>query len=329
MKKIALLLVLLMVAMSLFSACGTEPVADDTGNASGPVYINMATGGPSGTYYGFSSEVAKVLNDRIGDALNITVEITGGAKANIQLIASGHDQLAIVQNDVMTYAYNGEAFFEEEGAIQNFSAVMTLYPEPVQIIANKGITSVSQLKGKRVCIGETGSGGEYNAIQILAAYGIDVNSDIQKINKSFADAADSLLSGEIDAAFIVAGIPTAAVTELAQMHEFNILPVDEGHISQLQEDYPFYTIATIPADTYDGQATSVKTISVMATYIASNDLSEDVVYAFVKGIFENKDAIAERSSNGKFIDPSIATSGISIPMHPGAQKYFKEIGVLQ
>ena len=328
MKKFALLMTLLLIVMSVFSACGAAPADEGQSTPTEPVYLSMATGGLSGTYYGFSTEVAKLLNEQLSDVLNITIESTGGSKANMQLIASGNDQLAIVQNDIMTYAYNGEAVFADEGPIQNFSAVMTVYPEPVQIVANKDITSISQLRGKRVSVGDKGSGGEYNAIQILAAYGIDADNDIEKINKSFADAADSLRSGEIDAAFIVAGIPTEAVSELAQMHEFNILPVDEGHISQLQKNYPFYTIATIPAGTYEGQDATIKTISVMATYIASNDLSEDVVYAFVKGIFENKDAIAEHSANGKFINPSIAVSGISIPIHPGAQKYFEEIGVL-
>ncbi len=325
MKRIGILLALLLALTAALSACGTAPADDADTAPAGPVYLNMATGGPSGTYYGFSAAAMQVLNREFGDIFNISVESTNGAKANMQLIASGHDQLAIVQNDVMTYAYNGEAFFSEDGPIQNFYAVMTIYPEPVQIIANKDITKIEQLKGKRVCVGDKGSGGEYNATQILASYGIDVDSDLKKINKSFADATDSLKSGEIDAAVIVAGIPTSAVTELAYMHEFNILPVDEGHISLLQSVYPFYTVTTIPAGTYEGQDTDITTVSVMATYIASDSVPEDVVYNFVKGMFENKDAITALNPNGSFIDPETAVSGISVPIHPGAQRYFDEI----
>jgi TRAP transporter TAXI family solute receptor len=327
MKKLSLLLVVVMIIATALCACGS---GDNGGGdaAAGPTNIAMATGGTSGTYYGFSSIVAQVLNEKIGDVLNISVESTGASKANIQLVAAGQDQIAIVQNDVMTYAYNGTDLFSEDGAITNFSAVMTMYPETVQIIANKSITSIDQLAGKKVSVGDAGSGVEFNATQILAAYGIDINSDIVKNNQSFADSADSLKNGTIDAAFVVAGAPTTAVVELASTYDFNILAVDTEHAAQLQADYPFYTVTEIPGGTYGPVADPVQTVSVMATYIASNDLSEDVVYAFVKAIIENKDAIAAGNAKGELIDIETAVSGINIPFHPGAKKYYEEVGAL-
>ena len=326
MKKLSLLLVVVMVMAMALCACGGGAPADQ--GSAGPTNIAMATGGTSGTYYGFSSIVAQVLNDKCGDALNISVESTGASKANIQLVAAGQDQLAIVQNDVMTYAYNGTDLFAEDGAITNFSAVMTMYPETVQIVANKSITSIDQLAGKKVSVGDAGSGVEFNATQILAAYGMDINRDIGKNNQSFADSADSLKNGTIDAAFVVAGAPTTAVTELASTYNFNILEIDPEHAAALQADYPFYTYTTLPAGTYGPVETDVKTVSVMATYIAANDLSEDAVYAFVKGIFENKDAIAAGNAKGELIDIETAVSGINIPFHPGAKKYYEEVGAL-
>ncbi len=328
MKKLSLLLVVVMIIATALCACGGGAEEGGGEAAAGPTNIAMATGGTSGTYYGFSSIVAQVLNEKCADTLNISVESTGASKANIQLVAAGQDQIAIVQNDVMTYAYNGTDLFKEDGAITNFSAVMTMYPETVQIIANKSITSIDQLAGKKVSVGDAGSGVEFNATQILAAYGIDINSDIVKNNQSFADSADSLKNGTIDAAFVVAGAPTTAVVELASTYDFNILEVDAEHAAQLQADYPFYTVTAIPGGTYGPVSEDVSTVSVMATYIASNDLSEDVVYAFVKGILDNKDAIAAGNAKGELIDIETAVSGINIPFHPGAQKYYEEVGAL-
>lgn len=326
-KRLSLILVVVMILAMGLTGCGGGDATDD-GAAAGPVAISMATGGTSGTYYGFSGIVANVLNAACADSLAISVESTGASKANIQLVGAGECQLAIVQNDVMTYAYTGTDLFAEDGAITNFSAVMTMYPETVQIVANKSITSIDQLAGKKVSVGDAGSGVEFNATQILAAYGMDINADIVKNNQGFADSADSLKNGTIDAAFVVAGAPTTAVTELASTYDFNILTVDQEHADQLMAEYPFYTVDIIPGGTYGPIADDVQTVAVMATYIASNDLSEDAVYAFVKGIFDNQADIAAGHSKGELINLETAVSGIDIPFHPGAQKYYEEVGAL-
>ena len=166
----------------------------------------MATGGTSGTYYGFSGVIAQVLNEKLPDVLSIAVQSTGASKANVQMVEAGECQLAIIQNDVMSYAYTATDMFEGSAPSTDFSAVATMYPEEVQIIASKSITSIDQLKGKKVSVGDAGSGVEFNARQILAAYGLSFD-DIVVNNQSFADSADSLKNGTIDAAFIVAGAP--------------------------------------------------------------------------------------------------------------------------
>jgi len=315
-RKIALLLMALFVFSFALAACG--------GSAES---LSMATGGTSGTYYGFCGVVSQVLNEKLGDVMDITVESTGASKANVQLLDSGDAQLAIIQNDVMYYAYTATDMFQGDSAITSFSAIASCYPEVVQIIASKDITSIEDLKGKNVSVGDSGSGTEFNAKQILAAYGITFD-DINVSNQSFADSADSLKNGTIDAAFVVAGTPTTAVTELSANTDFNLLGVDDAHADALKADYGFYTTVNIPAGTYSCVASDVQSVAVMATIVARNDVSEDVIYQFTKGLFEYKDDIAAGHSKGAELDVNTAVSGISIPFHAGAEKYYKEVGVL-
>ncbi len=333
MKKTIALVLALVFVLALFAGCGTNT---DNGDTTSPdaggdtpsgsaAKLSMATGGTSGTYYGFCGIIAQVLNDKLSDTLAITVESTGASKANIQLLDTGDAQLAIVQNDVMAYAFEAKDMFEGETAVTSFSAVASCYPEQVQIIANKNITSIEDLKGKKVSVGDAGSGVEFNARQILEAYGITFD-DIVVNNQSFADSADSLKNGTIDAAFITAGAPTTAVTELATNFTFNVLEIDDAHVATLQEKYAFYTPVTIPANTYTGITEDVQTVAVMATIVARNDVPEDVIYAFTKSLFDYKEDITAGHEKGKLLDTATAVSGISIPFHPGADKYYKEVG---
>lgn len=322
-RKILALTMAAVMALGL-CACGGGGSSEEGGAAS----LNMATGGTSGTYYGFSGVVAQVLNEKLADTLTINVESTGASAANIDLVETGADQLAIVQNDVMYYAISGTDMYAEKAPYENYSAVMSCYPEYVQIIANKDITSIEDLKGKKVSVGDAGSGVEFNARQILAAYGIDIENDIEKNNQGFADSADSLKNGTIDAAFVVAGYPTTAVSELASTYDFNILAVDEEHANALMSDYGFYTYGVIPANTYGPVTEDVPAVAVMATIIARNDVHEDTIYALVKGIFDNQADIAAAHAKGEELSTETAVSGIDIPFHPGATKYFTEVGAM-
>lgn len=327
MKKRTIALALTLVFVFALAACSGGSGGSAAGAGSGAAALKMATGGTSGTYYGFSGVVAQVFNEQLKDTLNITVESTGASKANVQLVDAGESQIAIIQNDVMSYAYNATDMFAGEEAVTSYSAVMSCYPEVVQIIAGPSITSIEELRGKRVSIGDQGSGVEFNARQILAAYGI-ADGDFTANYQSFADSADSIKNGTIDAAFVVAGTPTTAVTELASTYSFNLLSIDDEHAAALQADYGFYTKINVTAGTYGCVGEDVQTVAVMATIIASNDVSEDVVYAFVKGMFDYKDEITEGHTKGAEISLETALSGIDIPFHPGAEKYFKEAGVM-
>ena len=313
------LIAFLLAAVMVFALCAC--------GKSGASELKYATGGTSGTYYGFSGVIANVLNEKLKGTLNLKVESTGASKANIQMLASGDADIAIVQNDVMYYAYTGTDLFADGAPITGFSAVASCYPEYVQILAKKDITSIEQLSGKNVSVGDAGSGTEFNAKQILGAYNLSFD-DIKVSNQSFADSADALKNGTIDAAFVVAGYPTTAVTELATNFDFNLLSIDAAHADKLKADYGFYYYGTIPGGTYSPVKEDVPAVAVMATIVASNKVPADAIYAFVKGLFDYKADITAGHVKGNELDLNTAISGVSIPWHEGAAKFYKEKGVM-
>jgi TRAP transporter TAXI family solute receptor len=194
--------------------------------------------------------------------------------------------------------------------------------------ANSGIRSVADLKGKEVSVGDAGSGVEFNARQILEAYGITFN-DIGKQNLSFGASADALRDNKIDAFFCVAGAPTPAIIDLATSKDIILLEIDDAHAAQLIRSYPFYTQFPVPAGSYKGQNAPAKTVAVKATFIVSSKLPEDTVYQLTKALFESKAQIETAHVKGKELSPSYAVEGISVPFHPGAEKYLREIGALK
>ncbi|MBR5445123.1 MAG: TAXI family TRAP transporter solute-binding subunit [Clostridia bacterium] len=311
MKKI-LALILAVCMLSVLSSCG-----------GGKLF--MATGSETGTYYAFGIAFTQVLKDKAG--VEIGVQSTGASKANIQLIDDGTVDLAIVQNDVMDYAYNGTNTFADEGAITSFAAICTMYPETIQIVARPDIKSVADLAGKTVSVGDVGSGTEFNAAQIFEAYGMTFD-DIQKQNLGFTDSADKFKDGQLDAFFCTAGAPTVAITELATATDFTILSIDAAELAWLQENYGYYTEYNMAAGTYANVTKDVTTVAVMATLICDADLDEETVYNITKGIYENLEPITAAHAKGAELVLEKATDGISTPMHPGAVKYFTEKGVI-
>ena len=217
----------------------------------------FATGGTSGTYYSFGGTIASIWNANI-EGMNVTAQSTGASAENLRLLNRHEADLAFVQNDVMDYAYNGTDIFAGE-VLTNFSAMLTLYPEIVQIAATKssGIKTISDMKGKRVSVGDAGSGVEFNAKQILEAYGLTFD-DINKSNLSFKESSDGLQNGTLDACFIVAGIPNAALQELSISSDIVLISLDDEHLNKILSKYKYYTEALIPANTYNKVDTKLK-----------------------------------------------------------------------
>ena len=209
--------------------------------------LTFGTGGESGTYYGFGGVLASYVSSNT--SVSVTAVTSGGSKANIEDIAADNVQLAFVQSDVMSYGYNGERLFD--APITGFSVVAALYMEQVQIVTtNSEIKSVADLAGKTVSIGDRGSGVWFNAVDVLSAYGIDPDTGISPVYQSFGDSADSLKDGKIDAAFVVAGAPTVAITDLAATKSVYLVSLDESHTNDLLASSPYYSAYTIKAGTY-------------------------------------------------------------------------------
>ncbi|MCD8322817.1 MAG: TAXI family TRAP transporter solute-binding subunit [Oscillospiraceae bacterium] len=287
--------------------------------------LTMGTGGESGTYYAFGGVLSNYIGQNTG--LSINTVSTGGTTANIEGISEFLYDLALVQSDVMTYAYEGTNSFEETGANTDFLVLGALYAETVQIVTlDPEITSVSDLAGKSVCVGDVGSGTYYNTVDILAAYGMTLD-DITPIYQSFGDSTESLKDGKIDAAFICAGAPTTAVTDLATSQTVYLVSIDDEHMATLLESCPYYASLTIPAGTYAGFDEDCVTITVKATLVCRADLDEDTAYAIVATIFDNAEAITELHAKGAELDLTFATEGIAVPFASGAAKYFAEHGI--
>ena len=328
MKKVFSLILALGLIASLTACGGGNASGNETGDsapAASTAKLRFVTGGESGTYYAFGSVIAQHATN------NTDVSVTGlvgnGSKSNVEELADGNAELAFCQSDVMAYAYNGTNLFDG-AAYKDFSVVAALYPEQVQIVTcNADIKSVADLKGKTVSVGAANSGVYFNAVDILGAYGIDVEKDISAVYQNFADSADSLKNGKVDAAFIVAGAPTTAITDLSTSKQAYLVSMDAEHIAKLQETSPYYAAATIPAGTYSGMDADTTTVSVLSVVLANNSVSEDDVYNFTKSLFDGAQNNADAHAKYKELDLETATSITSVPYHAGAAKYFKEQNV--
>ena len=336
MKKLISILLAALMTAALLAGCGSSgaggaaasaAASGSAGTSAAPASggeLVFSTGGSQGTYYGYGSVLAQFISSKTG--VSITAVESGGSQANIEALEMGDAQLGFVQSDVMSYAYNGTNLFADTGAVTTFSTVAALYKEQVQIVTcDPSIQSVADLKGKNVSIGAAGSGVYYNAIDILGVYGL-TEDDIKPTYQSFGDSADSLQDGKIDAAFVVAGAPTTAITSLATAKDVYLVSLDDEHVQKLIAASPYYSEYTIPADVY-GLAGDTKTVAVGAVVIANDSVSADDVYAIVSTIFENKDAITQQHAKGAELDVNEGASVTSVPYHPGAAKYFAEKGI--
>ena len=308
MRKLIALILSLVMILGAASA-----LADDLG---------FATGGTSGVYYAYGTVLAQYISGNSN--VNINVVASNGSADNVDKLDLNEYQLGFVQNDVAFYALNGIRLFEGE-AVDSFTALAALYTEAVQLVTvDPEIKSVADLKGRNVSIGTNGSGVYFNALDFLAAYDMTLD-DINPQYLSFGDSAESLKDGKIDAAFVVAGIPTASVTELSTAKPVYLVGLDDEHIEKLIEISGAYTRYVIPADAY-GTDGDVVTVGMKATIIANEKVTDEQAYTIVKTIFENKDAITEVHAKGADLDLEFA-SVCGLPYHPGAAKYFAEKGI--
>lgn len=328
-KKLIAVLLTALLLIGLLAGCGgktggdaNEPVKDKEQKTE-KVFVTIATGGTAGTYFPLGGALADIWTNNISN-VNSTAQTTGASVANVNLLRNGEVEVIFVQNDIAYYAANGIEMFQDN-KYEDIKGLATLYPETIQIITLEGkkIDSLADLKGKKVAVGAAGSGTEANARQILEAAGITYD-DISVQYLSFSEAANNLKDGNVDAAFVTAGFPTAAVQDIAAQHKVKLLTVDDALADKLIEKYPFYVKTVIPADTYNGMAEDVKAVSVMSMLAVSSNLDEEIAYNLLKTMYENPDRLKAAHSMGALIKAETGRDGMSIDLHPGADKYFKE-----
>jgi TRAP transporter TAXI family solute receptor len=313
----------------------TAPV-DDPSSEAGPPEVPpiaslqrllMVTGGTAGVYYPFGGVIAATITEHLNN-VEITATSSGASVANVRSLAAGDSDIAMVQNDILNYGYNGILMFEPDGPMANLRTMAALYPEVVQIVAIQasGITSVEDLRGKRVSVGDAGSGTEANARQVLEAHGMSFDDFARLENLSFGESASAMQNANIDAAFITSGAPAAAVTELNTTVDITIVPITGAGAQRLMSTFQFYAPYTITDAAYTG-VPATETVSVLASLAISTDMDDVVAYWLTRTLFERQPQIAIGHARGLGLSPENAILGASVPFHPGAERYYIEIGV--
>jgi len=260
--------------------------------------------------------------------IKVTAESSGASVANSKLIGSGDTDFAILQNDIASYAHYGKkGMFDEP--IKNLVGVCTLFPEHVQLVsrADSNINSVADLKGKKVAIGPVGSGTTENAKQILEGWGLTVD-DLGKAEQLTASqASDYIKDGRLDAAFFTVAVGAAVIQDTSLLVDSKIVPIDGPNVDKLIKKYPFYAKQIVPGGTYKGNDKDVPTVSVMAMLSARADLEDSIVYSIISAMYGDLPQLRKAHNKFKDISPETGLVGMSIPLHPGAEKYFKEKGI--
>ncbi|TBH21956.1 TAXI family TRAP transporter solute-binding subunit [Thermus thermamylovorans] len=295
-------------------------------------FLTIGSGATTGVYFPVATGMARLVNDA-GIGLRANARSTGGSIANINAIAAGEFEMALAQNDIAFYAFQGCCITAFDGRpVRGIRALAALYPEVVHIVAraDAGIQGVADLRGKRVVVGDVGSGTEQNARQVLEAYGLTFEDLGQAIRISPVQGIQLLRDRRADALFYTVGLGASAIQELALTTRIVLVPVDLGRIQPIARRYPFYVGFNIPGGTYRGVEVTTPTVAVQATLIASERLSADTVYAFMRAVFGNQEAFKRIHPNlERFFDLSRATRGLPIPLHPGAERFYREAGVLR
>lgn len=316
----------------LTAAALSTALASGAAVAQERVFVGIATGGTGGTYYPLGGMLAQLISNTAeleGKRLSATAETGNASVANAGLLARSEIETAFIAADILDAAYRGVNQFEGNAA-PNIRALGSLYPETVQLVAraDAGIASFADLKGKSVSSGSPGSGQWQLLGDLLAAHGMS-REDVNEDQSSFAQSVDKIKDGNLDASLITAGVPTASITELANGHDIMIVPLSGPEIATLQEAQPYYAAATLPSGAYNGVDAPVETLAVRAIWATHADLDEDIAYAMVKALYENTATLAQVHVMGAQISAETALESISVPLHPGAERYYREKGLIE
>ncbi|ACO45634.1 TAXI family TRAP transporter solute-binding subunit [Deinococcus deserti] len=292
-------------------------------------FLTIGSGSTTGVYFPVATGMAKMINDS-NAGLRANARSTGGSVFNMNALATGELDMAIVQNDVAFYAYRGTGIQAFEGKANNkVRSLAVLYPEVLHVVARKDakINSIADLKGKRVVIGDLGSGTEQTARQVLEAYGLSFDDLGQALRVSPAQGITLMQDKRADALFYTVGVGASAITQIAQTVDVRVVPVSGNQASALIKKYPFYVRYNIPGKSYKGVGATVPSVAVQATLVTTTALSDDTVYKAMKAIFSDEKGLrALHPSVSINYSDAKAVKGLPTPLHPGALKFWKEQG---
>lgn len=304
---------------------GTAATAQQT-------FISIGTGGVTGVYYPAGGAICRLVNrDRSEHGIRCGVESTGGSIFNLNAVRSGELEFGVAQSDWQFHAYNGSSSFEDQGANTDLRAVFSLHAEPFTVVAREdaGITSFADLQGKRVNIGNPGSGQRGTMELVMETIGWSMDDFAVVSELQAGEQAQALCDNNIDAMVYTVGHPSGAIQEATTACDTVLVNVTEEAVVDLVEETPFYRVATIPGGMYRGTEEDVTTFGVGATFVTSAAVSEDVVYEVTKAIFENLDTFRSLHPALATLDPAeMVTDGLSAPLHAGAERYYREAGLI-
>ncbi len=293
-------------------------------------FISIGTGGVTGVYYPTGGAICRLMNKvRRDTGIRCSVESTGGSVYNINTVRSGELEFGVAQSDWQYHAYNGTSRFADQGPFTDLRAVFSIHPEPFTLIvrADSGIKNFRDLVGRKVNVGNPGSGQRATMEVVMDAFGIKMSDFALAAELKGSEMAQALCDGNIDAMIYTIGHPAAAITEAATTCDVKLIDVTGAPIDKLIADNPYYRKAVIPGGMYRGNDQDVTTFGVGATLITSAKVPDDVVYTLVKSVFDNFDDFKALHPAFRNLKTSeMITDGLSAPLHDGAVRYYKERG---
>ncbi len=311
--------------LALGTMIGSGAMAQET-------FISIGTGGVTGVYYPAGGAICRLVNrDRAEHGIRCGVESTGGSIFNLNAIRSGELEFGVAQSDWQYHAFNGTSRFEEDGAFEGLRAMFSLHPEPFTVVAraDSGITSFDDLEGMRVNIGNPGSGQRGTMDVVMDAMGWTTDTFSQATELPPAEQSLALCDNNVDAIVYTVGHPSGAIQEATTACDTVLVNVDNDAIRALVDDRDYYRMATIPGGMYRGTDEDVTTFGVGATFVSSDAVSEEVAYQVARAIFENLDQFTSLHPALENLDPTeMASDGLSAPLHDGAERYFREAGLI-
>ena len=311
MKRITAIIILLIIIVFSVSCAGDN-------------YYEIITGGSGGSYYPVGEAIAEVISENV-DGMTIKAEAGFGSIANCFSLEKGETQMAMVESNIAMWAYNGEQMFDDQPT-QSFQVIAALYPHPIQIVSLTGmnIASIADLEGKRVCLGVEGTPMYTDAVNVLDSYFI-TPSDVNAQTVSYLDGLYKLKDGDTDAVFLTAAEPNATVVEITQTHTIVLVPFDDEQLAALIEKVPCYAQMMIRKEIYQSIDEDIPAAATMTLLVCRSDMNEELVYRMTQALWENIGIVNNAHDQAEKISLETALSGVPIPVHPGAQRYYDEI----